>query len=123
MQDFVYLVEAHYGYDDMAFSQKLGCCTSASEAADLICKLEAYVAWHGDAERPGVSISEDADFETVIAAEEAGAGLWEMQAHAKMYELGLTHLDNVIDLFSVVEYNPDVMFSFVELQVFQKSIV
>jgi hypothetical protein len=122
MQDFVYLIEAHYGVFDMACDNQIGCCLSLDEAETLVRNLAAYAEWHRDAERPFVAVSDDADFETIVAAEEEEHALWELQAKAKMYQLDLMQLESVIDLFSVVEYNPDVEFSFKELSVFPKAL-
>jgi hypothetical protein len=123
MQDFVYLIQAHYGSLDMAFDQKIGCCLSIDEAEKLVSSLAAYAEWHENAERPFIAVADDADFETIVAAEEEEQALWELQAKAKMYQQDLMQLESVLDLFSVVEYNPDITFSFTELSVFPKAKV
>ncbi len=116
---YVYLIQAHYGFDEMDCDHKIGCCLTKHEAKNLEEKLCAFNQWYADAskQRPPLPSEVIEDFEKYCRAEEEEQALWKLQVSAKLSQMGLDALEGVIDIACVVEYNPDVYFSVQELKV------
>lgn len=116
---YVYLVQAHYGFDDMAYDHKIGCCLTRRDAKKLEEKLCEFNQWHFDAskQRPPLPLEVAGYFEEYCRAEEEEQARWKLQVSAKLYQMGLDVLEGVLDIANVVEYNPGVYFSIQELKV------
>ena len=117
--EYVYLVQAHYGLDDMACDDRVGCYRTRRDAEKLEEKLCEFKQWYSDAskQRPPLPLEVTEDFEEYCRAEEEEQALWKLQVSAKLYQMGLDVLEGVIDIANVVEYNLDVYFSTQELKV------